>query len=359
MASHRFQLTSQRRFPPVIRDAVIIALISIAALEIGLRIFHYFRPLPIFYDSSYNRFRVRPHTPIFGFQTNSRGFFDIERTRDKAAGTYRALGIGDSFSFGVVPHEFNYLTLLENNIKLKRPRFELINMGIPGLNPREYLAILLNEGLDLKPDMVLLSFFIGNDFLETAKVDRIYRISYTANIVRYLYALGTKVGDLHWSDTSAYNDEAPTLTDDAFLQIEGAFSRLLQKEDSLFDNLLPNTVSHLRAIKQICDRYGLQLTIVIIPDALQVNSSLLQKIANVRGVKPEQFDLDRPNRALSAELTRLGIDHLDLLPAFMAATPSGGLYKPNDTHWNIRGNSLAGQLILDHVLPKLPASVAQ
>ena len=50
--------------------------------------------------------------------------------------------------------------------------FELINMGIPGIGPREYLAVFIHEGLQLKPDMVLLSFFIGNDFLETTKVNR-------------------------------------------------------------------------------------------------------------------------------------------------------------------------------------------
>jgi len=41
---------------------------------------------------------------------------------------------------------------------------ELINMGIPGTNPDHYLALMVHEGLDLRPDLVLVSFFIGNDF---------------------------------------------------------------------------------------------------------------------------------------------------------------------------------------------------
>jgi len=352
-------MTMRRRFLTTVRDILIFLLITAVLLEFGLRIFHHFSPLPIFYDSSYNRFRVRPHLPIYGFQTNSKGFHDIERTKEKPVGTYRALGIGDSFSFGVVPHQFNWLTMLEKNIKIVRPRFELINMGIPGLSPREYLALLLNEGLELRPNMVLLSFFIGNDFVETAKIDRIYRLSYAANIMKYFYALGTQVGTVNWGSQSEYNDEGPSITDDAFLQIEAPISQLFQKDNAIFQNLLSNSVNHLRAIKQVCDAYDIRLVIIIAPDEMQVNDSLRDKAASIRGIRPEQVDSDQPNRSLSAELTRLGIDHLDLLPGFKAKAPSGRLYKPNDTHWNIRGNALAQSLVYDHILPRIPAGPDQ
>ena len=352
-------MTLRRRFLTALRDIVIILLVTTASLEVGLRIFHHFRPLPIFYDNSYNRFRTRPHMPIYDFHTNSKGFHDVERTQEKPAGTYRALGIGDSFSFGIVPHQFNYLTLLENRIKSVRPGFELINMGIPGISPREYLAVLLHEGLTLRPDMVLLSFFIGNDFAETAKIDRIYRLSYAANIVKYVYALGTSVGDLGGATASAYNDDAPSLTDGAFLQIESFGIPLFQKDNPLFDEALSNTMAHLLTIKKICDLHGIRLTIVLIPDEMQVDDALLLKVAGLRGIGADQIDTYRPNRALSAELTRLGIDHLDLLPIFRVETPSGRLYKPNDTHWNIRGNAIAERVIFDHVLPRIPIGPRQ
>lgn len=349
-------MTAGRKILNALRDTVVILLITLVSLEIGLRVFHYFSPLPIFYDNSYNRFRMSPHVPIYGFSTNSKGFHDVERSKEKPAGTYRALGIGDSFSFGVVPHQFNYLTLLENHIKATRPEFELVNMGIPGLSPREYLAVLLNEGLELKPDMVLLSFFIGNDFAETAKIDRIYRWSYTANIVKYVYALKTKAGNLGGTTTSAYDDNAPPLTEDAFLQIEAFGKPLFEKDNPLFDEALARTMVHLRAIKQVCDGYGIRLSIVLIPDVMQLDDGLLRKVT---GLAPDRLDPDRPNRALSAELTRLGVDHLDLTAAFRAAAPSGRLYKPNDIHWNIAGNALAEKLIYEHISEKIPSGAGR
>ena len=43
------------------------------------------------------------------------------------------------------------------------------------------------------------------------------------------------------------------------------------------------------------------------------------------------------------------IDYLDLLPSFVAASKTTRLYKPNDTHWNIAGNSFAAELISRHL----------
>jgi len=40
---------------------------------------------------------------------------------------------------------------------------------------------------------------------------------------------------------------------------------------------------------------------------------------------------------------------LDLLPSFVAASKTTRLYKPNDTHWNIAGNSFAAELISRHL----------
>ena len=153
-----------------LRQALIIAAITVVLCEIGLRVFHAVYPLPFFYSGSYNRFRVKPNAVFYGHPLNSRGFNDVEFKIDKEPGVYRILGIGDSFAFGVVPYRDNYLTLIEERLKADGVRTELINMGIPGISPREYLAVLIHEGLQLKPDMVLLTFFVGNDFTEPTKI---------------------------------------------------------------------------------------------------------------------------------------------------------------------------------------------
>jgi SGNH hydrolase-like domain, acetyltransferase AlgX len=59
-----------------------------------------------------------------------------------------------------------------------------------------------------------------------------------------------------------------------------------------------------------------------------------------------------PNKRLVDTLQRQGIDYLDLLPEFVAASSRERLYRPNDTHWNIRGNTLAAELITRHLLQR-------
>ena len=147
-------------------QTAIIMLITLILSEITLRIYNKMNPSFVFYDSSYNRFRGKPNAPDYDFKLNSQGFKDVEFTVEKPAQNYRILGIGDSFAFGVVPYQDNYFTLLEQQFQRSGKTTEVINMGIPGMGPRDYLSILANEGLKLKPDHVVVTFYVGNDFLD-------------------------------------------------------------------------------------------------------------------------------------------------------------------------------------------------
>jgi len=71
----------------VLQGAAIL-LISLALSEAVLRVYDYFQPMFIFYDPSYNRFRLRPHSLDWGFKLNSGGFKDENRARllPRAAG---------------------------------------------------------------------------------------------------------------------------------------------------------------------------------------------------------------------------------------------------------------------------------
>ena len=143
-------------------QAFIILCITFALAEVALRIYNSIKPLPIFYSTSYNRFRGKPFSSDYdSFHLNSRGFKDVEHNAQKAAGTFRILGIGDSFAFGVVPYTNNWLTLLKDKLNCNGKHVELINMGIPGTDPADYLSLFIHEGLELKPDMVLLFILHG------------------------------------------------------------------------------------------------------------------------------------------------------------------------------------------------------
>lgn len=337
-----------------LRQIVVILLITVVLAEIAFRIYARINPTFIFYGNSYNRFRAKPHSYDYDFQINSQGFKDVEFSKQKQQGTFRVLGLGDSFAYGIVPYQYNYLTLLEDGLNKSGKKVEVINMGIGGTGPRDYLSVLVKEGLELSPDMVIVSFFIGNDFTDPSveKIEKsVYSYSYVATFAKYLVDVRTKYNEQPVReapvDFEQYYDDKPTFVDDHFVKLEIGRSEIFQKQSELFQNQFAEAVGYLKQIKDICDAHKVGLAIVLIPDEVQVNKTLQFRVMQIKtfSVSADDFDFTLPNRMLTAKLKDLGIEFVELLDEFTVAAASTTLYKPLDTHWNIAGNKLAAEII--------------
>jgi hypothetical protein len=336
-------MTARKGILRVGRDVLLIVLITVLLGEVGLRIYNSIDPLPIFYDESYNRFRGKPFAPDWNFHLNSRGFKDVEFSTRKAAGTIRILGIGDSFAFGIVPYENNYLTLVEQDLKQSGHYVELINMGIPSIGPREYLSLLVNESRKRK----LISY------------------SYVASLITYIVQRWTKFEAQSFfreNQTYTYDDDnRPNFTDDAYLALELKTSTIFKRDNRAFEGdcgalvqfCLATALSYISEIKRLCDSRNIGLTIVLIPDEMQVSKPLQTRVIAASGLAPASFDFTLPNKLLRARFEELKIDYIDLLTEFSAHSLNDRLYRPNDSHWNIAGNELAARLILQHVSAQL------
>ncbi len=345
-----------KAFTQILGQTALIALITFVMSEITLRIYNKINPSFVFYDSSYNRFRGKPNAPDYDFKLNSQGFKDVEFTVEKPAGIDRILGIGDSFAYGVVPYQYNYLTLLEEKLNQSSKKTEVINMGIPGMGPRDYLSIFVNEGLKLKPDKVVVFFYIGNDFLDnfmTAKL-RTEEKSYVIALIKSLIKIQSNYQGKVINPTSVkYNDNQPTFNDEKYLKDTVNKSNMFVRNpaDGIFKSFVADAVQDLIKIQQICDSQKIPLTVVIIPDEVQVNTQLQKQVKDAFDPNdPNLLDFELPNRMLTEQLQQANIDYLDLLPSFKAASQQTRLYKPNDTHWNIAGNRLAAELITQHLI---------
>ena len=102
---------------------------------------------------------------IIDHTLNSVGWRDDEHTLKKPAGTFRILGLGDSYLFGqgVKPND-RCLDGLPTRLKSHWPktRFETINAGQPGFNTVQELNSLKRCGWNYDPDLVILHF-VPND----------------------------------------------------------------------------------------------------------------------------------------------------------------------------------------------------
>ena len=348
------QKTKLKGFTKIIGQTALIALITFVMSEITLRIYNKINPSFVFYDSSYNRFRGKANAPDYDFKLNSQGFKDLEFTVEKPAQTHRILGIGDSFAYGIVPYQYNYLTLLEKKLNKSGQKTEVINMGIPGLGPRDYLSILVNEGLKLNPDRIVLSFYMGNDFLDNSMTTHLRKEekSYLIALIKSLIKIQSHYQGTFMNTVPKYEDNQPTIDNAKYLQNTVNKSNMFVKNSNndIFKGFLEDAMQDLIKIKQIADSQNIPLTIVIIPDEVQVNSQLQQQVKTAFDPNdPNLLDFELPNRMLTERLRQANIDYLDLLPSFVAASKTTRLYKPNDTHWNIAGNSFAAELISRHL----------
>ena len=346
--------------------AVTAAMVTIVSFEIALRVFNYFNPTAIFYTDSYSRSRGRPGAPLMDSHLNSRGFNDVEHDLSKPSHVYRIAAIGDSVAFGVVPYRANYLTLLENELAVPfdsadlapldsrplarggqgRPSVEVINLGVPGTEPKDYLAILLQEALAFTPDLVMVGFFIGNDFESAAR--KPHEHSYVATYLYFLWRLwsaGTPAMVRFDSSATSYDDHAATLSSDRFLEIEVERAWIYSQADQVLQNAMTRAVGYLRDIRSLSQRAGADLLVVLIPDEVQVDDALQEQVARAHGSTRDRFDFHLPNRLMAIALAQEQIPFLDLLPAFAQAGKHTRLYKPRDTHWNLAGNRLAAATI--------------
>jgi len=105
-------------------------------------------------------------------QVNSLGLRGPEIETAKASGTLRIVGLGDSFTFGVgVADEHTFLRRLEKSLNaFAAPgrRYEVVNAGVQGYNTRDEVLYLKHRWLALRPDLVLITFYLNDAYRDDA-----------------------------------------------------------------------------------------------------------------------------------------------------------------------------------------------
>ena len=329
-----------------LRLAVSTAL-TLALLEAALRVVNAVSPMFIFYSDSFGRYRGRPGAPHYDTRLNSRGFNDRERIVTRPPDVERrVVAIGYSFAFGTVPYSDNYLTLAERALE-REARVEVVNMGVAGTEPRDYLAILVEEALAYRPDLVMVGFYTGNDF--EARERKAYEHSYVATLGNFLWHMGragrTVVVTDEGEGNSTYDDEAPSLSLDRFLQIQVERSRIYTDSDAWLNEATSRAVSYLTQIRDVARRSGAGFLVVVIPDEVQVDAALQDQLVVLLDRTGGSIDFARPTRTIVQALAQQDIQVLDLLPLFVEQGRHTRLYKPLDTHWNRAGNRLAADAV--------------
>ncbi len=318
-----------------------------------------------------------PFEVVGDFKLNSRGLRTPECGLEPAPGVRRIVALGDSFTWasGGVPYDTLWHRVVGRELARRAEvEVEVVNLGIPSVGPDFEERMWELEGARLSPDLVLHALFIGNDFIDLRgsladqdALDTLARHSYAVRLVRNLLLLRRA----RWSqgeDAAAEVDEPDEGLTGGYVLPERSkryrsdrskfsrethrrivFRRLVVCERDraeAFDAACGRIGEILRELQRAVTAAGGRYVVILIPDEFQTDRELRDEVLDLYDLESEDYDWERPQRALVEILEREGIEYLDLLPVLRDSTP-GTTFRKHGTHWNIQGNAIAAEALLE------------
>jgi len=317
---------------------------------------------------------------------NNLGFRDRDRIAQKPEETFRVLGIGDSFVYGAVAPEDNFLQVAEAELNsLKAPGSQHVDiplLGCPGWSIENEVGLLKSQGLEMQPDLVVINFFVGNDvtgipvkgtvirgdlcfsgshrwWLDTLRKSRLFMMAEKTcllevrkKLLNRKFQVDDPMEMMVGSAVASVPEEPVSIgLSHEYLIIQSRSEGIYrQQTEPRIDQLWQEAEKQLLQVEQTCRAAGIPWILVIVPTEVQVDESVRKQVLTNLELDEADYDFDLPQRRLLEFAEKSGIQVLNLLPELRAAhKPDTPLYIPNDTHWNEKGNELAGKLLADMI----------
>jgi hypothetical protein len=271
-------------------------------------------------------------------RVNSKRLRGPEIDYEKPPVTHRTVILGDSFMFALqVDEEETFASRL--GVYLTQTTgadvsFEMVNGGADGWTTANEYTWLTSEGYRYDPDLVVLTYFYGNDPGENA--DRVATIAPGGRIV----ARGLDTSP--WQSARLFLSERSL----AWNLLEfGVLAKLpvqpVARPDRRTETALRDpgedrkergwklSEDLLVLLRDYCEKHGIRLLIVGIPTLSQVAA------------------VEEPVTTLAEIGCRIDVPTVDLLEPLEEAARAGSddLYFPKDQHWTAEGHDVAARTV--------------
>ena len=328
----------------------------------------------------------RPFEDAGGFRTNADGLRTPEYFADKGS-SYRVVTLGDSFTFAAkTSYGKHWPKLLEKRLRevFDLPA-EVINLGYPGVGPRFELRMWQLEGSRLNADLVIQAFYVGNDFIDGLRM-RIAPLSLSQllldystlyRITRNLYRHKTMAASAESTpgeageagETGPRPRRAPRHDSGGF-EIDGHKARSPERatfRPKRYNGIVARTMQVARIsnrsrfeaafrkggqvlleTRQAVEATGARYVLMIIPSEFQVHPDVALGGMELKGTTLDEYEVDWPQKRFAAFCEENGLECLDVLPAFRESGRTRKLYWLRDTHWNVEGNALAAEHLVEY-----------
>lgn len=295
-----------------------------------------------FYTSEFN-------TPV---EINSEGLRDFEHSFEKPAGTYRILGLGDSFTFGYgVNFEATYLRLLEEQLNADgKKNFEIIKTGVPGYSLRQEALFFETKAIRYQPDMVTVGFDVNDHVDSLVPYFQIFDGFMVRNetikkpFFRARFFLTTHFRSLHllFKAFQMLEDYFWRGTDEFHLKDEKLKKEFKEKALQFVDQKLGE-------MQRLCKERGIRLVVFYIPHRSQVHPDKFKK-------QPFAYFFEDLDKRLEQICEKYQIDYINLMPELIAKAKTGKMLHFNmDGHWNEEGHKTAAAFLYEKLTPLILA----
>ena len=291
---------------------------------------------------------------IIDIHANSLGFRDREYQVSKSEDKTRMLVLGDSFVLALeTPQQDTFHVRLEDRYD---ESVEVISLGVSGYGLTQEFLVYQHVGRDFDPDVVLLTFYTGNDLVGNRNWPNIphYSLSNEGNLTLLDFPYG---GQARLPVFLDMQPSTPLMRMSRVAFVVGLASRQSRQDVEDNPNLCPYHTSvnypdpseddwafveaMLIAIRDQLEQDGTLLKVVIIPTEIEVEDSFVEEfLADCR--EPDWADNAQHRARLTALLQDNDISYLNLTPILRNTSQTTGtlMYIPgSDIHWTSAGHS--------------------
>jgi hypothetical protein len=293
--------------------------------------------------------------------------------------------IGDSLTYGVsVPARESWPSILG-----RLSGETVYNMGLGGYGPIQYLYLLQNLAVKLRPKTVIIGYSFQTDLFDVYAVARSnkhwskYKNLETANLPQggeliwprvhgkflgglrdwlskhsMIYVLASQssifdfIRDREITAQGGSNSDIIRYRDEKHRVDFNLAIRFLNTRDPRIQNAMQMTGHVMSDIQSVAEKRGIRLIIALFPTKERVYGKLVQQAGYLEKYPRLADTLDQEDRArvwLINLLHQLRIETVDLLPALEAAISDRDLYPIADPHPNKYGTRLIAQAIDDYL----------
>lgn len=252
--------------------------------------------------------------------------------------------LGDSFTLGAPLDNDYFVAKLSHS--LKPHNYEILNLGHNHSGPLQhfnrYKKII--EGNGIKPDLVVLVLYSGNDFSDFST-----SISVTEE--------GCLTAQKKYTGVKKFlMKTVPYLSQTLYARMNSFYAKELYceqifKEEYYENDFVVNTFNKLREIHQYFNEENILFTVIHIPAVSQIHP---YSYVDLNYIKLNNIKLDLPSRIIGKFTSDFSMPFLDLYPRLFEECNKTGkrLYHEAhiDNHFDKSGHSVVSREILEYLI---------